>query len=280
MQFLRLALLLSFGCALRAFSQPSPASGEGSSTAPVAVSNPLAHFTFDENSVCTNPQYFVDVADSRKFSMRNVPGDGDCMFLAATLAALYSMGLTIDYNNTALLDTLAHQTRATVASVLQSKGRLIIDQDRTASTAAILSTGLQEEEHHVETASDYVQQLKTVGRHGGLYGGGPELTVLSNVWRRPISVYELAPSSLTSFLTKTDDEEAVTTTSQCAIECQGTFGSGVLEDPLPADSAVLAATGGFVGSPLPTFFWHLHILVLDVAPHEKHACVLLPVATA
>src|SRR5210317_901635 len=37
----------------------------------------------------------------------------------------------------------------------------------------------------------YLMRLRQPGKLGGLYGGGPELTVLSNILRRPLSIYHL-----------------------------------------------------------------------------------------
>jgi len=109
---------------------------------------------------------------------------------------------------------------------------------------------------------DYLAQLRLTGREGGLYGGGPELTVLTNVLRRPISIYELDTTKAT-----TDDNEQ-------SIQCQGIFGADIFDDPLTKvpETAVLNA------QPAGAYSWHLHILVVDVGT-EKHACVLLPQPT-
>ena len=57
-------------------------------------SPPFQTFQFAKNGVCVHPKIFVDQDDEdRVFTMRNVPGEGDCMFLAVALAAATSMGL-------------------------------------------------------------------------------------------------------------------------------------------------------------------------------------------
>jgi hypothetical protein len=116
----------------------------------------------------------------------------------------------------------------------------------------------------------YLQLLRTEGRDGGLYGGGPELTVLANVLRRPISIYELATESSSNL----DDSLGNNNCDVYPIVCKGVFGAGTFDDPVLAipDSAVLKAASQPVGS----YSWHLHILVVDVSANEKHACVLLP----
>ena len=67
---------------------------------------PFSSFQFAKNGVCTYPQYFLH--DERKFTMRNVPGEGDCMFLAVALATLASMGLG---GNDVLLKAISRETR-------------------------------------------------------------------------------------------------------------------------------------------------------------------------
>jgi hypothetical protein len=202
---------------------------------------------FDAQGVCTSPRYFRQ--KDERFTLRNVPGDGDCMFLAVALATQLSMGL--DHSVTGeddlpRLESMAQETRNVVSRVLQSSGSLVIDKDQPpVSARALLASAVAKED---TTTEDYLERLETIGRLGGMYGGGPELAVLSNILRRPISIFELASDDLL-------------TEKECRIERQGTF--GCFDDPLPEDSAI-------------PFSWHLHILVVDVSPHEKHACVLLP----
>ena len=93
------------------------------------------------------------------------------------------------------------------------------------------------------------------------------MTVLANVLRRPISIYELASTSVSvTYGNAVNDVQPIV--------CKGVFGADSFEDPLLdiPESAVLQ-----VGShPVGAFSWHLHILVVDVSVDEKHACVLLP----
>ena len=120
-------------------------------------------------------------------------------------------------------------------------------------------------------------KLRQPGKKGGLYGGGPELTVLSNILRRPISIYHLKQSINNADSLAIDSREIVR---------MGVFGEGLFEDPgqtIP-DSVVSNAifftldsrrTRDALGSPLKSS-WHLHILIADTSANEKHACVLLP----
>ncbi|GKY99529.1 hypothetical protein MPSEU_000907000 [Mayamaea pseudoterrestris] len=209
--------------------------------------------------------------------MRSVPGDGDCMFLAVALAALTSMGLGA---NNALLTAISREQRNVVASVLESgnaasaAGNLVIEGKRLVSTEALLKSAARKEGL---TTDEYLTLLRKDGKNGGLYGGGPELTVLANILRRPISIYEIVDG--------TDDKGEINAVNGSAepiedyeIECKGVFGLETFQDPLMQvpDSAILSSSlqRDFQGA----YSWHIHILVVDASPREKHACVLLPLA--
>lgn len=251
-----------------------------------ALSQPplsFEQFTFASNGVCINPATFVQqlpieagISSSteetsspstfaRTFTLRNVPGTGDCMFQAVVLASLTSMGLG---GNGVLLRAISRETRAIVADILQTPGNLVIEGNRLVPACDLLLSAAQQEQVSPEV---YLEKLQREGREGGLYGGGPELTVLSNVLRRPISIYEV-DSGRTLEMTSNNGEE-ISSSSSIAIECKGVFGGDRFADPCAniPDSAILS------GLQPGAYSWHLHILVLDVASTgEKHACVLLP----
>jgi hypothetical protein len=214
-------------------------------------------FVLAPNGVCIDPPYFSD--GSQRFTMRNVPGEGDCMFLAVALAAATSMGLG---GNDALLRAISLETRAVVAHIMNSPGNLHIEKSRIVPAKDLLISASRKEGL---TPEDYLERLQKEGIEGGLYGGGPELAVLSNVLRRPISIYELDD--------KISNNNAILHGNDtCSIKCMGVFGD-IFLDPCATsipDSAVLS------GLQPGAYSWHLHILVLDASPAEKHACVLLP----
>jgi len=253
--------------------------------------------------------------------MMNVPGDGDCMFLAVALAAMNSMGWSsfvggngFAHNSTSWMSAIAQDTRTMVAQVLNSTDGWLYIQggseggdtrgeregatsfQRTVCKASELLQQATNQEPSFNTTQEYLQALTTPGALGGLYGGGPELTVLANIFRRPISIYELAPSqsplaaAATRTLAESDQDSTNPSTYSpndfCPVICKGTFGDGLFDDPcgntsiLP-QSAVLSSFGGtgVVGHTKATN-WHLHVLVIDVSPTEKHACVLIPTSFA
>ncbi|KAL3910959.1 MAG: hypothetical protein SGILL_007476 [Bacillariaceae sp.] len=206
--------------------------------------------------------------------MRNVPGDGDCMFLAVALAAATSMGLG---GNDALLRAISRETRQVVAQVLSSEdGNLYIDSKTKEVPASKLLQSAVKQEPNVETVEDYLEALRKEGRDGGLYGGGPELAVLANVLRRPISIYEVDKPRLKQMV---DDSIGDTSKNSGAdssvfpIVCKGSFGEGLFEDPCLTSISHSAVLSNMQPG---AYNWKVNILVLTVSPGEKHACVLLP----
>ncbi|KAL3920993.1 MAG: hypothetical protein SGARI_006796, partial [Bacillariaceae sp.] len=204
--------------------------------------------------------------------MRNVPGEGDCMFLAVALAAATSMGLG---GNDALLRAISRETRAVVAQVLSSEGTLYIDPNQKEVPASKLLQSAVKQEPGIDTVEEYLDALRKEGREGGLYGGGPELAVLANVLRRPISIYEVDKPRLKEMVAESKEDgskEDGVDGSVFPIVCKGSFGEGIFEDPCLTsigDSAVLAASNAQPGA----YSWRVNVLVLNVAPGEKHACV-------
>jgi len=249
----------------------------------------LEQFTFADNGVCLTPATFVSQtpARTRTFTMRNVPGTGDCMFQAVMLASLTSMGLG---GNDALLNVVATEIRSVVAHVLyegfgsNQNGRpaaLYVDaKNPCVPVGTLLRSAAHQEGMSPQT---YLDKLQTNGSDGGLHGGGPELTVLSNILRRPISVYELLleennNNSNTNTNNNNNNNNAQppsnTNDESCYITCRGVFGDPIFRDPCAKipNSAVLLP-----GLQPGAYSWHLHILVVDVlSTGEKHACVLLP----
>lgn len=220
---------------------------------------PFQRFTFAPNNVCINPRSFYskrkdlnETLQHLEFTMRNVPGEGDCMFQAVALATSTSLGLG---GNNALLRAIAHETREVVAQVLSAEGTLHIEGLRIARTCDLLNSAAKDEQINEE---QYLQRL----RNGTLQGGGTELTVLSNILRRPISVYELVWE---------EDKFGTEVPESCAIAHMGSFGD-IFLDPLLdiPNHAVLS------GIQEGAYSWHIHILVVDAGGGEKHACALLP----
>ncbi len=158
--------------------------------------------------------------------------------------------------------------------------RIVRCQDLLSSAAK--TEGLSRDE--------YLMRLRQPGKLGGLYGGGPELTVLSNILRRPISIYHLKQQQQRQHIISTSNKN---TTTHCELERMGVFGEGLFEDQCQSipDSVISNAvfftvTDGTqeaknglsstsISTPLKSS-WHLHVLIADASENEKHASVLLP----
>ena len=257
-------------------SNPKKQMSKLSSSTPSPKFGTFGSFVFAENDVCVKPSVFVCSSSSRsngssvvkdddqpkellvnKFRMRNVPGDGDCMFQAVALCTSTSMGLG---GNASLLRSVASETRYVVAQILANpKGVLHVQGKRLVRARDLLRSAAMEENL---TPAEYIQQILD----HKLQGGGPELTVLSNVLRRPISIYEITDYNVTS------RDGDTSTTNTCHIQCVGCFGD-YFQDPCSAipNSAVLSK-----GLQPGAYSWHIHILVVDSGNNQKHACALLP----
>lgn len=272
----------------------------------------FSSFIFDRTTgICRNPSSFhydplpphgdkYPESERRDqfFVLRNVPGDGDCIFRAVLSSVFISMGMLnpdAAFTSNELMSSMVYEMRSVVANFLTSpdgtlyvnnKPRKRLVRCRDLLVSAAKSEGL--------TTEEYLAKLRLPGRMGGLYGGGPELTVLSNILRRPISVYHLEQSQ-----TPADVENI------CKIELVGTFGEGLYEDPCnmipnsvvsnavfftmnrkskqeptstaPMHDKTSSASSSTLSSPFKAS-WHLHILIADASKNEKHACVLLPSA--
>ena len=228
---------------------------------------PFQRFAFAPNNVCIQPQIFqvkknMTTAEGQvehlEFTMRNVPGEGDCMFLAVALATSTSMGLG---GNNALLRSIAADTRSVVADVMASKeGHFHINGNRLVRARDLLCSAAKKEGLDCDTYIEYV-------RNGNLQGGGPELTVLSNVLRRPISIYELDWKDGSNV----DDDTPIAIPDVIDLKHMGTFGD-IFRDPLSKISNPAVLSGLQQGA----YSWHIHILVVDAGFGEKHACALLP----
>ncbi len=106
-----------------------------------------------------------------------------------------------------------------------------------------------------------------------MQGGGPELTVLSNVLRRPISIYELDYDWWEAQSKASVDgiDQVKKVPEKCRLKCVGSFGT-VFRDPLADIPHSVVLSGLQEGA----YSWHIHVLVVESGFGEKHATALLP----
>lgn len=276
---LLIVLVLQFGSSA-SFSLKSPASPP--------PKYQFRSFEFDPlTGICRRPASFQcheRDKETQFFVMKNVAGDGDCVFQAVLSSVFISMGMmNPDAAFSSTMSSMALEMRKFVAQFLSSpEGTLYVNPQQTRKRIVRCKDLLQSAATNEGlTAKEYLSKLCKSGKKGGLYGGGPELTVLSNIVRRPISIYHLKPQS---------SSDGATVDTFCEIERMGVFGEGLFEDTCTSipDSVISNAifftmgrgTQGpglsqVLGSPLKCS-WHLHILIADASATEKHATVLLP----
>ena len=92
-------------------------------------------FDFDSSQICRTPSSFHidDDEETQYFVLRNVQGDGDCVFQAVLCSVFVSMGmLNPDRTNSSFMSALALEMRNVVANVLSSPdGTLYVNNKPT-----------------------------------------------------------------------------------------------------------------------------------------------------
>mmetsp|Transcript_19490 Transcript_19490/g.27753 ORF Transcript_19490/g.27753 Transcript_19490/m.27753 type:complete len:346 (-) Transcript_19490:46-1083(-) len=291
------------------------------------TSPPFLSFEFDPSTgVCRNPAYFrysssssssskdTETASEKKndaqfFVLRNVPGDGDCIFHAVLSSVFISMGFmnpdATFVTSDMLVSSVALEMRQVVAKFLSSReGVLYVNNKpvkRIVRCRDLLSSAAKTEGL---SPDEYLSRLRQPGKKGGLYGGGPELTVLSNILRRPISIYHLKQKQhplqqQISTATNATVAAATVATRYCELERMGVFGEGLFEDQCQSipnsviSNALFFTLDGSkarqqqaqssedtyrISTPMKCS-WHVHVLIADSGNGEKHASVLLPSAS-
>lgn len=284
-------LTLLFVLAMTAASQlQSVASFSMSSPPPPSSKHMFRSFDFDPlTGICRRPASFQytdpdDDEETQYFVMRNTPGDGDCVFHAVLSSTFISMGMLNPdavFSNT--MASMALEMRDVVAKFLSSpEGILYVTNKPVKRIVRCRDLLMSAANKEGLTPEEYLAKLRQPGKQGGLYGGGPELTVLSNILRRPISIYHLKETT-----------SGATADNYCEIERMGSFGEGLFQDPgqsipdgvvsnavfFTLDGRAMQQTGQLLSSSLSSPLkcsWHLHILIADASDNEKHATVLLP----
>ena len=282
--------------------------------------------------------------DAQFFVLRNVPGDGDCIFHAVLSSVFISMGFmnpdATFVTSDMLVSSVALEMRRklymscisckwlyqchrcqciirhfayffllyiseVVAKFLSSReGVLYVNNKpvkRIVRCRDLLSSAAKTEGL---SPDEYLSRLRQPGKKGGLYGGGPELTVLSNILRRPISIYHLKQKQhplqqQISTATNATVAAATVATRYCELERMGVFGEGLFEDQCQSipnsviSNALFFTLDGSkarqqqaqssedtyrISTPMKCS-WHVHVLIADSGNGEKHASVLLPSAS-
>ena len=130
-------------------------------------------------------EYEVTGEASTRFNVRQVPGDGGCLFHSLAVCIKYQRDKSHPTHFDLQLRELSDKLRCTSVKMLRSPslclamegGEEIISSELLKMVAA----------NYNMTDSEYLQQMLIPNT----WGGGPEIVALSNHFKRPIHVYEL-----------------------------------------------------------------------------------------
>lgn len=144
--------------------------------------------TFQRNSGPYDPRGSRRLLRKRPHCLvRQVPGDGNCLFHSISLCLRHSANQT-HWDIEKDLDSLyehSRMLRKLAVDCLEGPDEMLYLQCREwVSKQELLESNAQQYGISVE---EYCQTM----REDGVWGGGPEIVALANVLRRPIHVYEL-----------------------------------------------------------------------------------------
>lgn len=130
-------------------------------------------------------EYDVKGSSPAKFKVRQVPGDGGCLFHSLAV----SIAFRRDKNHPECFDgklrEMSHRLRQLSIDVLSKAGQWLVME----GTERITSNELLDmvANNYNMTAKEYLSKMGDAST----WGGGPEIVALSNHFKRPIHVYEL-----------------------------------------------------------------------------------------
>lgn len=144
---------------------------------------------FSAHSISSlHPTFFEEIYQSQEsadehFLVRQVPGDGSCLFNALTVC--------LDYAHTQLHNDfdekrrkVSERIRKLSVDLLRKNVTLFMENSETIQSTQLLSLI---SEHYNLTSEEYCLQMLDPAT----WGGGPEILAVCNHIRRPIHVYEL-----------------------------------------------------------------------------------------
>eukprot|EP00538_Stauroneis_constricta_P008961 CAMPEP_0119549364 /NCGR_PEP_ID=MMETSP1352-20130426/3080_1 /TAXON_ID=265584 /ORGANISM="Stauroneis constricta, Strain CCMP1120" /LENGTH=379 /DNA_ID=CAMNT_0007594897 /DNA_START=77 /DNA_END=1213 /DNA_ORIENTATION=- len=236
------------------------------------------------NARSVHPRFFHNGVGY--FTMTNVLGDGDCVFRTIQLGIQKQQQLSQSNSHNNNAPSSSQQLRQMVADVFEHsspKSTLFVSGQNIVTVQKLLHSAAASEG---VLPQQYLQMLRTPGAAGGLYAGGPELTVLSNILQAPIHVYECVTNapSLSSqeqqqqptVQFKILDGAAPSTdelTTSCSIQNVGTFGDKFRNSQFASKIPNWALDGQQQQQQQHDA---IHILMLNTSQNEKHACLLMP----
>ena len=130
-------------------------------------------------------EYEVKGESSCRFNVRQVPGDGGCLFHSLAVCIKYQRDKDHPPYFDIHLRELSDKLRHTSVKILRSPGLcLAMEGGEEISSSELLK---MVSANYNMTDNEYLQQMLIPNT----WGGGPEIVALSNHFKRPIHVYEL-----------------------------------------------------------------------------------------
>lgn len=156
--------------------------------------------TFPTHRSFLKNTYQVKDNDKQVFRVRQVPGDGGCLFHSIAASISYSQTNSHQEFDSSMLQ-LSYDLRKIAVSYLQQNLTLIYEKGEIIDSATLLQLVSN---HYNMTEQQYcANMLKRKA-----WGGGPEIIAISNHMKCPIYVYQLCTK--TNFLSKTFAFELLT----------------------------------------------------------------------
>lgn len=122
--------------------------------------------------------------DRKRFCVRQVPGDGGCLFHAiAAVLCFEQSGSHMDFD-TAMKNVSSCLRQLSVDTLMREDLVLVMEGDENTTTSDLLHTVA---DHYNISVKKYCSNMRLFHT----WGGGPEIVALSNALQRPIHVYEL-----------------------------------------------------------------------------------------
>jgi len=144
-----------------------------------------------------------------KCRIRQVPGDGNCLFHSISLCLQHATNGTHWDVSKCLEELYVHsQTlrQQAVDCLRQPHKRLFLQGRETLKSGELVQAAAQQ---YGLTSEEYCQAME----QDCVWGGGPEIVALSNLLQRPIHVYELATSPHPSQSSKTSPSSSSSSSS-------------------------------------------------------------------
>lgn len=157
----------------------------------------IFHILFWFSAASTRYSYFLPGRYSnywrqKHFRVKQVPGDGACLFNALAVAVQYlHNGMHSDFDNKTAVLAAALRTCA-VGRLSQRQTPLFLGGTEYVSSEDLLAMAAIELNTTVDEYIDLMSQPHT-------WGGGPEIVAISNILRRPIHLYTVHYSRLWPF---------------------------------------------------------------------------------